>query len=34
MIDPRAWPALAAHSAAMESLDAFRKVQQPFVAPA
>jgi glutathione S-transferase len=34
MIDPTAWPALAAHSAAMESLDVFRKVQQPFVAPA
>ena len=34
LIDPAAYPALAAHAAAMEALPVFREISQPFIAPA
>lgn len=34
LIDPAAYPALAAHSAGMEVLPVFREISQPFIAPA
>lgn len=34
LIDPATYPALAAHSAAMEALPVFQEISQPFIAPA
>lgn len=34
LIDPAAWPALAAHAAAMEAMPVFQEISQPFIAPA
>jgi len=34
LIDPAAYPALAAHCAGMEALPVFREISQPFIAPA
>jgi glutathione S-transferase len=34
LFDERRWPALAAHAAGCESLDAFRAIVQPFLPPA
>lgn len=34
LIDPAVYPALAAHSAAMEALPVFAEISQPFIAPA
>ena len=31
--DPRRWPALAAHAARCETLEAFRAISQPFIPP-
>ena len=34
LIDPAAYPALAAHAAAMEAMPVFQEISQPFIAPA
>ena len=34
LIDPKTYPALTAHSTAMEALPVFQEISQPFIAPA